>query len=134
LSRLGQLVDEQDDLTLAVLDVLEHRLEALLELAPELGTGDDRTEVERDHPLVLQSFRHVAADDPLGEPFDDRRLADPRLADQDGVVLGPSREHLDDPTDLVVPADDGIELAGSCLGGEVPTVLLQRLVGPFGVR
>ncbi len=38
----------------------EHRLESLLELAAELGAGDQRAHVERDHPLVLQALRHVA--------------------------------------------------------------------------
>ena len=45
-----QLVDEQDHPALGVLDLLEHGLEALLELAAELGAGDDRAEVERDRP------------------------------------------------------------------------------------
>ena len=42
-----QLVDEQDDLALGVLDLLEHGLEALLELAAVLGAGDERAQVER---------------------------------------------------------------------------------------
>ena len=37
-----QLVDEQDDLALGVLDLLEDGLEPLLELAAELGAGDQR--------------------------------------------------------------------------------------------
>ena len=49
-----QLVDEQDDLALGVLDLLEHGLEALLELAAVLGTGDERAKVERDDALVLE--------------------------------------------------------------------------------
>ena len=46
-----QLVDEQDDLALGVLDLLEHGLEALLELAPVLGARDERAQVER-HDLA----------------------------------------------------------------------------------
>ena len=42
-----ELVDEQDDLALGVLDLLEDGLEPLLELAAELGPGDERAEVER---------------------------------------------------------------------------------------
>ncbi len=45
-----ELVDEQDDLALAVLDLLQDGLEPLLELAPELRPGDERAEVERDRP------------------------------------------------------------------------------------
>ena len=42
-----QLVDEEDDLALALLDLLEHRLQAVLELAAVLRAGDHRAEVER---------------------------------------------------------------------------------------
>src|SRR5436190_578348 len=49
-----QLVDEQDDPAVRVLDLLEDGLEALFELAPELGAGDEGAEVERDDALVLE--------------------------------------------------------------------------------
>ena len=78
------------------------------------------------------SFRpsgHVAADDPLGQPLDDRGLADARLADQHRVVLGSAAEDLDDAADLLVAADDRIELALAGERGQVAAVLLERLVG-----
>ena len=124
-----QLVDEQDHPAVGVLDLLEDRLEALLELAAELGPGDERAQVERDDALVLERLGHVAADDPLGEALDDGGLADARLADQDRVVLGPAAEDLDHPADLLVAADHRVELAGPRLGGQVAAVLLERLVG-----
>ena len=61
--------------------------------------------------LVLQAFGHVAADDALGESFDDGGLADARFADQHRVVFGPARQNLDHAADLLVAADDRIELA-----------------------
>ena len=61
--------------------------------------------------LFFKTFRHVAAHDALREAFDDGRLADARLADQHRIVLGAPREHLDDAADLLVAADDRIELA-----------------------
>ena len=128
-----QLVDEQDDLAVGVLDLLEHGLEALLELAAVLGAGDERAHVERDDALVLEPLGHVAADDALGEAFDDGGLADAGLADEHRVVLGAAGQHLDDAADLLVAADDGIELAGARLLDEVAAVLLERLVGALGV-
>ena len=62
--------------------------------------------------LSRQALGHVAGDDALGQALDDRGLADAGLADQHRVVLGPARQHLDDPADLVVAADDRVELAG----------------------
>ena len=123
-----QLVHEQDDLALGVLDLLQDGLQALLELAAVLRAGQQGADVEADDLAVAQGLGDVAGDDPLGEALDDRRLADARLADQHGVVLGAAREDLDDAADLVVAADHRVELA--VLGGlrEVAPELLQRLV------
>ena len=60
-------------------------------------------------------------------------LPDPRVADEDGVVLRPSAQDLDDPADLVVPADDRIELALPGRLGEVAPVLLEGVEGRLGV-
>ena len=82
-----------------------------------------------DQLLVAQRLGHVAGHDPLGQALDDRGLADAGLTDQHRVVLGTPGEHLDDPADLGVPADDRVDLAVPGAGGEVDAVLRQRLVG-----
>ena len=128
-----QLVDEGDDLSVGILDLLEDGLEPLLEFAAVLRAGDHRTHVERDQPLVPERFRHVAGHHPLRETLDHRGLADARLADQHRVVLGPAGQHLDDPPDLRVPPDDGVDLALAGPFGEVDAVLLQRLVAALGI-
>ena len=128
-----QLVDERDDLAVALLDLVEHGLEPLLELAAVLGARDHRAEVERDQPLVLQRLGHVPGDDALGQALDHGGLADAGLADQHRVVLGAPGQHLHHAADLGVPADHRVELAGAGALGEVDAVLLQRLVGVLGV-
>ena len=114
-------------------DLLEHGLQAVLELAAVLGAGDERAEVERDEALVLQPLGHVAGDDALGEALDDGGLADAGLADQDGVVLRAPREDLDDAADLLVAADHRIELALPRELRQVAAVPLERLVLGLGV-
>ena len=106
-----QLVDEGDHLALGVGDLLQDGLEPLLELAPVLGPGHHRAQVECDDPLALQPFGHVALDDPVGQPLDDGGLAHAGLADQHRVVLGAPRQDLNDPPDLLVAPDDRVELA-----------------------
>ncbi len=128
-----ELVDEGDDAAVALGDLAKHGLEAILELAPVLRTGHHGPDVQRDDPLVLQRVRDVAGHDALGEPFHDRRLADARLADQHGIVLRPSGQHLDHPADLVVAADHRVELPAPGQLGQVATVPLQRLVLVLGV-
>ena len=112
-----------------VLDVVEDGLEPFLELAAVLRAGDHRAEVERDDGLVAQAFRHIAVDDALGQALHDRGLADAGFADQHRVVLGATREHLNDAANLVVPPDNRVEFALAGLGRQVGGVLLECLVG-----
>jgi len=104
-----KLVDEEDDGARGGLHFLQHRLQALLELAAELRARDQRPHVEGDDALVLQAFRDVTLDDAGGEPLDDGRLAHARLADQHRIVLRAPAENLDDARQLVSAADQRIE-------------------------
>ena len=122
-----ELIDEQDDLTLGLLYLLEHGLQAVLELTTVLGTGDQRAHVELDEVAVAQRARHVAGYDTLGDALDDGRLADTRLTDEHGVVLGTTGQDLDGAANLIGTADDRIEFAGAGQVADVAAVLLQRL-------
>ncbi len=83
-----QLIDEENDLALAALDLFNAGFQALLKLAAEAGARHHRPQVERDHLLAQQRVRHVLGNDLLRQPLDDGRLADAGLADQHRVVLG----------------------------------------------
>jgi len=48
-----QFVDKKDDSPLGGLDLLQHGLEALLELAPVLGPGNERPDIQGEDGLVL---------------------------------------------------------------------------------
>src|SRR5207249_4218414 len=118
----------EDDLAVRRADLRQDALQPLLELAAVFRAGEKRADVERPDALALQAFRDVACGDPLREPLDDRRLADAGVADQDRVVLRPPREHLDHAPDLLVAADDRVELALLGERGQVAAELLERLV------
>ena len=118
----------------ARVDLVQHRLQPLLELAAVLRAGDQRAHVERHQLLVLQRLRHVAVDDAQRQALDDGGLADAGLADQHRVVLGAARQHLDGAADLLVAADHRVELAVAGRLGEVAGVFLQRVVAVLGVR
>src|SRR5690606_23920737 len=128
-----ELVDEEDDAALVLGDLLQHRLQALLEFATVLGTGEQRRHVERQHALALERLGHLVIDDALRQAFDDRGLAHARLADQHRVVLGAALQDLDGAADLVVAADHRVELAAASALGEVHAVFIQRLALAFGV-
>ena len=113
--------------------LLQDRLEPFLEFAAKLGPGDERAQIERDQPAVLQAFGHVARNDALGQPLDDGRLADSGLADQDRIVLGAAAEHLHHPPDLGIAADHRVDLAVARQLDQVAAVALEGLVLVFRV-
>ena len=117
-------VDEEDHVAAAA-RLVEHRLDALLELAAVFGARDHEREVERDDAAAEQQVGDGAGGDRLREPFDDGRLADARLADQRGVVLVAAREDLHEPLDFLLAPDHRVEFL---LGGEA------REVAPEGVQ
>ena len=120
-----QLIDEQDDVA-AGPDLLEHLLEALLEIAAVAGAGHQGAEVQGVELLALDGLGHVAGHDLLGEALDDGGLADAGLADQNRIVLGPPGQDLHDPLDLAVPADDRVELALAGQLGQVAAELVEH--------
>mmetsp|Transcript_15893 Transcript_15893/g.60538 ORF Transcript_15893/g.60538 Transcript_15893/m.60538 type:complete len:275 (-) Transcript_15893:505-1329(-) len=127
------LVDEEDDASVAFADLLQDCFEALLELAAVLCARDERAHVQGHHAPPLERLGDISADDPLRKPFRDGRLSDAGLAEEDGVVLRASTEDLDDSADFLVAPNDWIQLARGRIFRQVPTVLGQRLVGRLRV-
>ena len=113
-------------------DVFQDRLEPVFELAAELGSGDERAHVERDQLAVAETFGHVAGNNPLRQTFDDRRFADAGLADQDGIIFGPTRQDLDHAADLGIATDDRVHLAFASQFDQIAAVLFERLIFIFG--
>ncbi len=115
------------------MEIVQDRLQALLELAAELGAGDQRAHVERQHALAAYAFGHLVVDDALRQAFDDRSLADAGLTDQHRVVLGAPLQHLDGAADFLVATDHRVDLAVLGALGQVDGVLLQRLALFLGI-
>src|SRR5688572_31425307 len=105
--------------------LLDHAAKPLFELALHARPGLEQADVEHAKGHLFERGRHVPAGDPQREPFDDRGLTDARLAREDRVVLPASHEDVDDLPDLLVAADDGVDLALGRLFGEVDGELLE---------
>ncbi len=59
------------------------------------------------------------------EAFDDGGLADARLAHQDGIVLPPAHQDIDELADFLVAPDDRVHFAASRLFGQIGGELLE---------
>ena len=68
----------------------------------------------------------------MGECFDDSGLADPRLANQNGVVLGAAAQDLGDSLYRSLAPNGRIEFASPSESGEVGPKLIQ--CGGLGCR
>ena len=119
------LVDEQDR-SGYLLEFVDHPFEALLEIAPVLGAGDERTHVQRVDRALAQHFRHPLLHDEPRQPLRHGRLADAGLANVQRVVLAPPAENLDRPLDLRLPADQWVDPTVPSQLVEVCRELLER--------
>ena len=104
------LVNEQDG-ALQALQLLDHGLEPLLEIAAIAGARDQRTHVEGIDGAAAQHFGHFAADDLARQAFGDRGLADAGIAHEQRIVLLAAAQDLDGALDFRRAADQGIDLA-----------------------
>ena len=122
-----QFVDKQDDLPFLLRQLVKHCFQALLELTAELGTGNQRTDVQGQQTFALEAVRHFAIDDPLCQTFSNRGFTHARLTDQYRVVLGTALQDLNGATNFIVTTDHRVELALFGALGQVNGVLVQRL-------
>ncbi len=104
------LIDEQDRPGL-FLELGEHPLEALLEIAAILRPGHESAEIQGVYRASREHLRHLVVDDHLRKSLGDRRLTHTRLAHEQGIVLAAATQDLDRALDLAAPADQRIDAA-----------------------
>ena len=105
---------------------IDHRTQALFELAFHAGARLQQTNVKGEQLHVFQAGRYIATGDALGKPFSYGSLAHARLAHQDRVVLAAAHEDVDHLADLWITADDGVHLTVARLLSEVDSEAFQR--------
>ena len=128
-----KLIDEEDDLTLALLHFFENGFETFLEFTTVLRTCNQGSHIQGKNLLILQSFRDITCDDSLCQAFDRCCLTDTRLTDQYWVVLGLTGKDTDNVTDLRVTSDNRIKFLVSCLLDKIFAVFVQGIVSCFRV-
>src|SRR5205085_2676679 len=128
-----QLVDEENDVSFALFDFFDDRLQTIFELAAIFRAGNHGAEVEGDDALVLETFGDVAFDDASRQTFDDGGLPDARLADENRIVLRATRQHLNDAADFFIASDDRIEFAAPRELRQIARISLERLILIFRI-
>ena len=121
------LVDDQNHVA-QLADLLDEPLHAALELSTELGTGHQSRQIQQIDLLVPQLEGDLPGGDALGQSFGNGGLAHAGFTDEAGIVLLPAVQNLHHPLDLLLPADDGVQLALSGPAAEVDAVVIQIFV------
>jgi len=101
----------------------------LFEIAAILGSREQRAHVEHVHLAPREDFGYLAFDDAPCETLGDGRLADARFAHEEGIVLAPPAQRLDDAFDLALAADQRIDFAHQRLGVEIERIRLESSAG-----
>ena len=128
-----QLIDEEDNVSFALPDFLQHSLQTFLKFTPVLGSGHQGPHVQGKDLLVLQAFRHIPVHDPLRQAFHHGGLAHAGLPDQHRVVLGLPGKNTDHIPDLRIPADHRIQLLAARLFHQILPVFVQCIIGCFRI-
>ena len=119
------LVDDQDHVA-GLAYLLDQALHPALELATELRACHQRRQIQQIDLLLPQFERHLALDDPLGQALGDGGLAHTRLADQAGIILLAAVQNLHHALDLLLPANNGIQLALPGTLAQIDAVVIQE--------
>ena len=120
------LVNKQDNVV-SFGGLLDHVLEALLELTAILGTRNETRQVERPDILVHEVLGHVASCNLLSQTLDDGRLAHAGVAQDKRIVLGATRKDLHHTLDFLFATNYRVELAVARLLRKVGGELLERV-------
>src|SRR5690625_3943023 len=111
------LVNKQNGFAGILTKLLKHSLEALFELASELGPSQQGGQIKHQQLFPLEVFWYLVVHNALGQPFDNGSFTYPWLTDQNRVVFGATLQNLYRTPNFVVTANYRIKLAQARLLG-----------------
>ena len=128
-----QFVYKEDNLSLAALDILQYGFQTFFKFTPVLGSCNQSAHIQRKYLFIFQSLGHIPPHNPLCQTFHHRRLAHTRLAHQHRIVLCFTGKDADNIPDLMISADDRVQLLLPGLFHQFLTIFLQCVVGGFRI-
>ncbi len=123
-----RLVDEQNDWFRRRLNFINHLAQSILELPFHARAGLQQAKIQGPQTDPFESRRNIARRDPLGKPFDDCGFAHTGFAGKDRIILPPTHQDINDLSNLLIPAQDRVDLPFSSLFSEVNGKSGQRFL------
>ena len=108
-----KLIDKQDNVLCSPY-LVDDGLYPFFELAAVFRPGHHHRQVQHNDAFVFEDFRDVFVDYLLAEALDDGGLADPCFTQKNRIVLRTSAEYLNQPLNLSLSADYGVQLSSDC--------------------
>ena len=124
-----KLIDEQNDLSFALLHFLKYCFQTFLKLTTILGTCNQCSHIQGKNLLVLQAFRYIPCHNTLCQSLDGCCFTNTRLTDENRVVLGLTGKDTDNITDLHITADHRIKLLISGFLHKILAIFIQGVIG-----
>ena len=119
-----KLIDEQNNLTIRLLNFTKNRLQSVLEFTAVLSTSQHRRQVKRNQLTILQARRNITCNNTLGQTFNDCRFTSARFTNQYRVILCTTRKDLNGTTDFFRTTNNRIEFSFTSSLSKVVAILL----------
>ena len=123
-----RFINEEDDRFGGGVNLVDHLSQALLEFSLHASAGLQKSQVEGTETNILQRGGDIALGDPLCEALNHCRLTHSGFSRENRVVLPPSKQDLNNFSNLFVAPNDRINLALARALGQIDRVLGEGLL------
>ena len=123
-----QLIDEQNDFSVALSDFFQNGFQTLLEFTAVFCSCYQGSHIERENGFIFQALRHIAVCDSLCQTLYDCGFTNTRLADQNRVVFCFTGQNTDNVSNLGITADNRIHFLVSGFFHNILTIFFQRII------
>ena len=110
---LMELVNKEDDRRI-VANSFNNLFDTFFKFTAIFRTGNEAGHIEGKDTFPCQYIRYGAIDNALGQAFGNSRLAYARCTNEDRIVFRPAAENLNNPVDLIFPANYRIDFSLPC--------------------
>ena len=123
-----QLIDEQNDFSVALSDFLQNGFQTLLEFATVFCTGYQGSHIEGENGFIFQALRYIAVGDSLGQAFYDCGFTNTRLTDQNRIVFCLTGQDTDNVPNFGITADNRVHFLVSGFFYDILSIFFQGVV------
>ena len=123
-----QLIDEQNDFSVALSDFFQNGFQTLLELAAVFCSGYQGSHIEGKNRFVFQALRHIAVGDSLCQTLYDCGFTNTRLTDQNRVVFCLTGQDTDNVPNFGITADNRVHFLVSGFFHNILAIFFQGVV------